>query len=240
MKSFLHPLLIKRLNENPLSSLNILGFFQNYNPDKIVEINKSVMACGQSDELWWYIHCLHRDDFTQFLDSLTEGVHYFAVLSDWMMAEVESQFDVDWVLSCKRFYLPSNVILPKRNHTLTELTFEDTDKIFDHSNYKSYISPEYIKHQLKLRTGVAYRDGETLAGWAMFHDDGAMGLLHVLDKYRRQGIAREMVVELCRRMRQQNQIPFTSVEPSNSASLAMVSSLGFIELDNIHWCKVER
>ncbi len=238
MRSFLSSKYTERLDANPLVSLNMKGFFENHRPLKLVEINNSFMACGKSDELWWYIHCMERDDFLSFLDRLGKGLHYFAVISDWMKAELELMFNIESLLSCKRFYLPSQVVLPNFNHTLSDLLVEDTRQIFENSNYKAFTSPEYISSQIKIRPGVAYRDKGTLVGWVMFHDDGAVGLLHVLEKYRRQGIARALVAELCRRLRQQIQIPYTSVEPTNTASLAMVNSLGFCELDNINWCKV--
>lgn len=230
----------KALVNNPLLNPNMLGFFQNQKPKKIVSVNDSYMVAGNSDELWWYMLCNCKDDFTEFLDGLRRGAHFFAAISDWMMAEIEVQFDLDWNFPCIRFYLPDDVELPKHSLNITALTPADTEVIFNNSNYQSITSPEYISQQLKLRPGVAYRDGKILAGWAMFHDDGALGLLHVLNNYRRQGIARALVVELCQRHRAEGIIPYTSVEPTNKASLGMVRSLGFRELDNIHWCKAVR
>lgn len=240
MKTYLPGKLDKVLQDNPLLNPNMLGFFQFHKPKRIISINGSYMLMGKSDELWWYVHCNCKDDFSEFLNGLGTGTHFFAVVSDWMMAEIEGQFDLEWNLSCMRFYLPQDVELPKHSLNITQLVPSDTEVIFENSNYQTFTSPEYISQQLKLRPGVAYRDGNVLAGWSMFHDDGALGLLHVLDSYRRQGIASALVVELCKKLRQQGIIPYTSVEPTNKSSLGMVRSLGFIELDNIYWCKAVR
>jgi len=156
-----------------------------------------------------------------------------------MLALVREQFEVEWALSCIRLYMPYNTNLPKSVLKVSDLTSADSIYIFENSNYKAFTSPEYINQQLKLRPGVACRIGGKLVGWAMFHDDGALGLLHVLNDYRRQGIARGLVLELCHRLQDQNQLPYTSVEPTNIASLSMVKSLGFVELDNIHWVKAK-
>jgi ribosomal protein S18 acetylase RimI-like enzyme len=228
------------LQHKPLHSLNMLGFFEHNHPDKIIRINKSFMASGKSDEQWWYIWCDSLEDFSRFLNQLEKGEHHLAVVADWMMNEVETQFDVEWVLSCVRLYLPSHVILPGKMLKLTELAPNDTECIFSNSNYKSFTSPEYISHQLSIRPGIAYRNGNTLWGWVMFHDDGAMGLLHVLDDYRRMGIAKGLMVELCKRIRENGKTPYTSVEPGNTASMELVKSLGFVEVDNIHWVKFHK
>jgi 8-oxo-dGTP diphosphatase len=213
----------------------MLGFFKYHEPSEVIRINNSFMVCGKSDELWWYIHCDNIDDYCQFFEDLGNGKHYIVLTNDWMLGELENRFEINWMLTCNKFYLPEEVQLPESRIVVKELLAIDVQCIYNNSNYKTYTSPDYIAKQIELRSGVAYYDSNKLVAWAMFHDDGAMGFLHVMKNYRRRGIARELVIELCKRCRTQNQIPYTSIEPTNIPSLEMVKSIGFKSFGNIHW-----
>ncbi len=223
-----------------LDNCNMLGFFKNHEPNEVKRINTSFMVCGRSDELWWYIHCFERNDYFQFLEDIGFGKHHIVLTNDWMLGELEARFDIQWMLTCIKFYLPEEVMLPESRLTVNELLPTDAQFVYKNSNYQSFTSPEYIAKQLEICPGVAYYEESRLVAWAMFHDDGAMGLLHVLEDYRRKGIARELVIELCKRCRSQNEIPYTSVEPTNIPSLEMVESIGFKPFGNIHWICFEK
>lgn len=228
------------LRSSPLDNINMLGFFTNHQPAKLQRINNSIMACGESDELWWYCACNTNNDFINFLNSLSEGEHCLAVINDWMLNEVKKRFTIMQILSCFRLFLPENVILPEASLPVEILNVKDAEEIFSNSNYKDYTSVEYIKDQILSRSGVCIRINGKLAGWALFHDDGAMGLLHVIDDFRRKGIAKALVVNLCQKVREKNEVPFTSVEPSNVASLSLIQSLGFENIGLIHWVKMDK
>jgi 8-oxo-dGTP diphosphatase len=216
----------------------MLGFFTNHQPAKLQRINNSIMACGKSDEHWWYFACSDRSDFISFLKNLSNGDHCLAVINDWMLDEVKKRFIIKQILSCYRLYLPQNVMLPEVNLPVEILNVNDAEEIFSNSNYKDYTSVEYIKDQIISRSGVCIRINGKLAGWALFHDDGAMGMLHVVNEFRRKGIAKALVINLCKGLREKNEVPFTSVEPSNIASLTLIQSLGFENIGLIHWVKM--
>ncbi len=228
------------LNQEPIANLNILGFFEKYAPIQIKEYGSTVMISGKSDEFWWYINCNSQDYFDKFTDELSAGNHFFAVISDWMLDKLKSQFQIHWVLTCNKFYLPNEVELPNIDIKIERLNPEDSYSMFEHSNYKAFTSREYIEEQIKCRSGVAFRNAKKLAGWALFHDDGAMGMLHVVENYRRKGVARALLVELCKMQRSQKRIPYTSVEPTNIASSNLVNSLGFVNTGAVHWVKFSK
>jgi 8-oxo-dGTP diphosphatase len=74
---------------------------------------------------------------------------------------------------------------------------------------------------------VAVHENSELVAWAMTQDDGAMGFLHVLKKYRNRGYGRSVTVALIDKLRQQNKTPFACIEENNRNALGLVSNLGF-------------
>jgi ribosomal protein S18 acetylase RimI-like enzyme len=230
----------KLLNLDPISNMSMLGFFAKHNPIKTLSVGDSFMAHGKSDEDWWYLSCKNLDDFDWFLNQTGKDDSFLAVIDDSMLNRVKSRFTCRWTLSCIRFYLPSNIVVPKPSLSTSELLITDAEHIYTNSNYKTYTTVEYIREQIAQGESSAFRQGQTLAGWVLTHDDGAMGMLHVLDFFRRKGIARALVIDLIKKIRKMGITPFTYVEPSNTASMELVKSLGFIPDRPIHWVCLNR
>ncbi len=81
----------------------------------------------------------------------------------------------------------------------------------------------------RVQEGVmlgAITDG-ALAGFIGEHNDGAMGLLHILPQYRRRGLALALEREAIRRRMRAGGVPFAQVAPDNAASHALQARLGF-------------
>jgi ribosomal protein S18 acetylase RimI-like enzyme len=230
----------KLLKFDPVSNMSMLGFFAKHNPTKTLRIDDSFMAQGKSDEDWWYLSCKKSDDLDWFINQTGKDDIFLAVIDDSMLTRVKSRFTCRWTLSCIRLYLPSNIVVPKPSLSISELLITDAEHIYTNSNYKTYTSVEYIREQIAQGEGSAFRQGQALAGWVLTHDDGAMGMLHVLDSFRRKGIARALVLDLIEKIRANGIIPFTYVEPSNTASMELVKSLGFIPDRPIHWVCLNR
>lgn len=78
-------------------------------------------------------------------------------------------------------------------------------------------------------------NGEELIAFGMTHDEGSIGVLHVMENYRRQGLGRFVTKALTVQKLKNGQIPFMHIEKDNKASLAMAKSLGFVEDRIILW-----
>lgn len=228
------------LEKDALSNISMVGFFSRHSPIQEMRVGDSLMLKGVSDEQWWYLSCMSSKDFELFLNQTGSGDSYIAVIDDSQLEFLRSRFAFHWILSCIRFILPNDAILPLNQMKTPELNPEDASHIYANSNYQAYSNVEYIKEQIKFGPSCGYRDDQILAGWALTHDDSAMGMLHVLEGYRRKGIARSLVINLANKIRSTGQLPFTYVEPSNTASMELVKGLGFIPDRAIHWVNLKR
>lgn len=230
----------KFLRQDEIANMSMLGFFAKHEPLKILQKGESVMAMGKSDEDWWYVSCKTIDDFEWFLGKTNSEDKFIATIGDQLLERVKDHFTCRWILSCQRFYLPNNIEIPKPTLETSSISTSDAELIYTNSNYQTYTSIPYIKEQIEQGPGAAYHSGDKLVGWVLTHDDGAMGMLHVLDNFRRQGIAKALVVDLIRKIRELGLIPFTYVEPSNCASLELIKGLGFVPDRTIHWVNLNR
>lgn len=228
------------LKSRPLANISMLGFFSKHQPLRVLQHGKSVMAKGHSDEDWWYLSIHDSSDFDWFLDNTDINDRFIATIDDGLLERVKQEYTCKWILSCQRLYLTDKVELPKPIMEVSSVLQSDAEHIYSNSNYKAYTSVEYIREQIAQGPSSACRIDGVLAGWVLTHDDSAMGMLHVLDVYRRRGIANALVIDLVKKIRALGLTPFTYVEPSNLASMNLVKSLGFVVDKPIHWVNIDR
>ena len=70
-------------------------------------------------------------------------------------------------------------------------------------------------------------------------DDGAIGFLHVLPEYRLRGYARDIIIDLSKKVRKQGKLPFAHIEEKNEKSMKLVVSLGFKKDRVVNWIEIE-
>lgn len=80
-----------------------------------------------------------------------------------------------------------------------------------------------------------YLDGE-LVGFAGLHGEGSMGLLHVLEPYRRRGYAEAIYGTLINNQLAKGRLPFAQIIAGNEASMQLHRKLDFRIADElIYW-----
>lgn len=102
----------------------------------------------------------------------------------------------------------------------------------------SLIAPHYHSYDpetlaLFIREGQLLGGylGETLVGFIGWHDEGAMGMLHVFEEHRRKGYAAAMEALQANLMLSRGELPHGQVYVGNEASLALQKKLGFTLAD---------
>ncbi|HJA30810.1 MAG TPA: tRNA (guanosine(37)-N1)-methyltransferase TrmD [Candidatus Eisenbergiella pullicola] len=94
-----------------------------------------------------------------------------------------------------------------------------------------------------LRDGIVYgaflqkeSGARELVGFIGTHEEGAMGMLHVLEPYRRLGIAEKLESFLINRLLEQGRTPYAQIFTDNAASLKLQEKLGLrIAGRKIYW-----
>lgn len=239
-KTLLTPEDERNIKFDSLRNISMLGFFSSHQPTSILRNDESLMVKGKSDEDWWYLSLKNPADFDWFISNTGKDDNFVAVIDDEILERVMKRFTCQWVLSCQRLYLPSKVTLPQIKLSLSSLMPSDAEHIYSNSNFKAYTSVNYIVEQILKGPSSAYRVDGKLVGWVLTHDDTAIGLLHVLDSFRRKGIAKAIVIDLINKIRALGLTPFTYVQLSNNASMGLMESLGFVSDRPIHWVRINR
>lgn len=94
---------------------------------------------------------------------------------------------------------------------------------------------EYITELIEKQILTGAFEGENLMGFMGVHDEGAMGILEVLPKYRRRGIARALESYMINRALERGEVPYGQIFADNTASLELQKMLG-MEISEKHIC----
>jgi 8-oxo-dGTP diphosphatase len=223
------------LNNDPVRNCNILYFLQDNIITGYYSNGNSVLITGISDREWVYFSSSDKNEFISLINYLCTGAYNFAVTEDWMLPLLLDRFQCRNELTVCKLYLPDNVILPAVRNTIYQLTPADADRVLDRSEYKEYLTTGYIKERISGGISAGIYNGDELIAWAVTHDDGAIGFLHVDEKFRGKGLGSDLTVYMIEKVRSINRIPFVHIEESNTISLSLVKKLGFIEYGSVSW-----
>ncbi len=232
--------LIALLRGYELRNINVLNFIAENPVCGVEKLGTSVLIRGKSDRCWVYVSSMNEDELKNLAKKLSVRDNHFAAIEDWMVPILSAGKEMVWHLSMIQFILPEEVKLPKPNCEIKPLSLEDANHVYENSNYKEFISVEYVKERIFRGPSVAIREKNQLIAWVMTQDDSAMGFLHVLGNYRNRGYGYNVTIALIENLRKQGKRPFVYIEEDNQQAISLISKLGFARDKKIHWFQVRQ
>ncbi len=226
------------LGKKPLQSLPVSGFFDNYPVEKWIRHGDFVIVCGTSDYLWAYLCGDNPEDLYALLEEFKYETLYFANVEEWMLPVLTNVHKIEWKLTTHRYYLPEGKTVESPDYLSKSLDVNMAAYIYSNSAYKDFTSEQYIKERLKkdVSAGI-WIDGE-LVGWGLTHDDTSLGFLHVVPKYRGQGLGESILRFLVVEKQVRKKPVFVNIEPHNHQSINLVKKLGLVFDREVSWVKL--
>lgn len=227
------------LGRDKINNINAINFIESYPINYIEKSAESLVIKGVSDRPWVYITCKSEKELKLIKSRLNSNDKNFAVIESWMIPILTSGKKIKWILSVYRLFLPDETILPVSSSTMSPLKEKDACFIYESSDYKDFLSLEYVNERIKNGISSCIRNDNTPIAWGMTQDDGAIGFLHVLPEYRRKGYGKEIVLDLIQKVRKKGKIPFVHIEENNQKSMNLINSLGFKKDKMVNWFEIE-
>jgi 8-oxo-dGTP diphosphatase len=230
---------LKILEADVPINISLINFLK-YNQILNVEIiDNSVIARGLSDRRWVYISCNNMEELSLIKNKLNKEDDNFASIDDWMFPILTEGKKIIWDLYMIQYYLPDHICLPSSKFNTTPLTESDAQIVFNNSEYKEYISIQYVKDCIRKGISAGLYENNKLVSWSITQDDGAIGFLHTLDEYRRKGFGYNITLSMIEQVRNSGGLPFANVLPENKRSIDLLLKLGFKESKKIHWFQIK-
>ncbi|MGD0230586.1 MAG: GNAT family N-acetyltransferase [Syntrophorhabdales bacterium] len=232
--------IVSFLKQDEIKNLNLVNFMESYPIQSLERIGNSVLLRGISDCLWVYISSPDEKELKIVMGRLGDGDRDFAAIEDWMLPIVVRDRPLAWHLSMIRLVLPEDVTFSDRTLPhIAPLSPADANYIFENSTYQMVTRPEFIRGRIEGGPSAGVRDSGKLVAWLMTQDDGSIGVLHVLEEYRKKGYARDLTVYLVLKLRERGKIPFVHIEEENIKSMNLALKIGFRKDRRLCWFKIK-
>lgn len=164
-----------------------------------------------------------------------EECRLLVVHEPFLIPLAEHRFDFRKHTRCLSSAFLGTALAPILNPDLRieTLGIEWTNWLVDHY---AMDGQEYLSSRLEAGEVWGGFRGEQIAAFIGLHEEGSMGMLVVLDEFRRQGIAEFMVTDLATRLLAKGLVPHDHIIVGNDASEALQRKLGFeISTRTICW-----
>ena len=108
-------------------------------------------------------------------------------------------------------------------------------KFADYGEIESYVS-----ERIARAPHAAVRVGGELAAYMIVHDNGSIGMLHILEKFRNRKLGRRVASALARIQLERGRPVYCYIVDGNAPSARVFTSLGFRRAADVSWVVYER
>jgi 8-oxo-dGTP diphosphatase len=215
------------------------GFFKNYPVEDHLTEGNSAMILGRSDQLWAHLVSDSKIELAALLDKHPLKTKYYHSVEEWMVPLILEHGDAEWILTTNLYVLEEVVPVKMPNMLTARIDLSFAQHILNNSDYKQYVSPGYIEDRLQSDASAGILVDNELVAWGLTHDDGSLGFLHVLKDHRNKGYGENILKELIRQKREHGKPVFGNIIQENSASLNLVTKLGWKFDRIVSWIKLK-
>jgi 8-oxo-dGTP diphosphatase len=227
------------LEKDKPNNISIINFIKDNFISSVDIAGNSVLVRGESDHRWVYISSRDKNQLDLLTGKLNTDDNYFAVIDEWIMPVLVGRKEVVWDLFMDQYYLPDNIRLPSAESKTEQLKERDADIIYNNSDYKEYVSMEYIKDRIQKGISAGIYENNKLVSWAMTHDDGAIGFLYTLENFRRKGYGYIVTLSIIEKLKSMGKLPFAFIKADNTKSINLFSKIGFKKNKAVHWFHIK-
>lgn len=124
------------------------------------------------------------------------------------------------------------------SHEIESLKTEDAKTLAENSPYDQ--GEEYALARIQSAPTAAIRIEGELASYMVVHANGSIGMLHTMEHFRVQGLARVVVSALVEAQFGRGREVYCYIVEGNEASERVFESVGFRKVMDVYWSAFER
>lgn len=227
---------IEVLNKRYMDNYCILEMFKQYGrPEIYIENDSVLIRQPEGDHNFVMMSFENQEDGKKLLGHMTETDKRFYNVGTWPLQLQKAETNDLHLSMCIQYYLPDHVKLEGDTTGVIPLDPDWAGYIHHHYTYKQVISEAYIRDRIKVGHAFGIMEDGKLVAWAMTHEEGTIGILHVLEDYRRKGYAQKINVKLVESLRSAGLPCLSHIVHENLASTNMSLKNGFVPGCEIQW-----
>jgi 8-oxo-dGTP diphosphatase len=228
--------IISLLKEREKENLSLIYLIEDKMYNSIEHIGNSILLRRKNHRNSVYLYSPNETSFTKdILPNIKDTDKHFSAIYKWMADIIVERKEVKGINPGFKLVLPNSISLGIPKIKPRPLTIHDAEIVDRYWEYRSEQSLEYIKHLIKERICEGIDVDGKLVAWALTHDDGSLGMIYVLDDYRRHGYAKDITISMVEKTRGIGRYPFVHIIKNNKKSLNLAQGLGFKKVSSVVW-----
>ena len=167
-----------------------------------------------------------NQETADFLIGKIEKADCVVCHQEFYIEALKHKFGLDKEVPCYQavYTKPQPLAMPQSEMEIKTLEQSHADFVIKH--YSRMRDESYIIERIEAKEMFGAFIGETQIGFLGLHDEGSMGFLEILPKYRRKGLAVVLESFLINYQLSRKQIPFAHIITDNQASLNLQKKMG--------------
>lgn len=172
------------------------------------------------------------------IKSIPQDINIIEVHQEFYDNMLKERFDFKRKMACNnlvyRSAKPINILSNPAEIRL--LGNEHKDFIINNYSEKDLCDSEYISGRLESRAIYGAFIKDELCGFIGKHEEGSIGMLEVIPRFRRMGIASALVAKVVNETLAYYGYPYGQAKEGNEASIKLNKGLGFeISMSKVYW-----
>ncbi|MGG0720528.1 GNAT family N-acetyltransferase [Robertmurraya massiliosenegalensis] len=224
---------LRYLNKNVLHHINMIESIKHHQARVIrADIHGVVMFDVPSET--YMISCDSLEDYKRLLQDIDE-IRECEVFQSWAKSYVQEKYHLihrDTYYQAAFFKEHLSTIQSPR----LEIRSLDANDILLVKKYYPANDPSYVIQRLQEGTLFGGFLNNDVIGFIGIHDEGSIGLLVVVEKYKRKGYGLALLDFIIQHYLENNRVPYSQISHTNQASILLHQKVGMeISKDVIEW-----
>lgn len=230
---------LKHLYQEPVKNAPLLNLI-NHNLYSKIYIEGDAVAVKQDKyEGWVYLNQATPRNIIRLINKIKFHERLFAAVEEWTLFEIKNHFNVVWENSYFGMALPGESFVFKESHSIHPLRPEHSEMVNQYWPFHNRLSLSYIQRRIATGlSGAVYLNHQPVS-WCITQDDGALGFMHTMKRYRRNGYSESAARYVIGKIRETNGIPFMYIGRKHDNSNSLAKKLGFSHMGNVAWIEIE-
>lgn len=228
---------INLLSKNLLLNVDMLQCIKRGSAEIMLVSDKGVLLYDNISKVYM-MNAFDMETVKEMADKIPQDADTINIHQQEYCGLLQKKFNFKDKMVCRNSVYNKSVPMEvlKDSPEIRLLTKEHIGFIMEHYSKKDLCNDDYIG--ARIAAGVMYGafiDGE-LCGFIGGHEEGSIGMLEVVPKFRRRKIATHLIVKAVNEMLKKGLYAYGQIEEGNEASTKLQKGLGFeISKERICW-----
>lgn len=225
------------LSKDFLLNIDMLECIRKGNSEILFASNEAVLLIDIPSHIYM-ISTTNTKIAQNLIDTLPNNIDYIVAHENFSYDILKRKYNFNKTMICHNTVYTKKEPIKAKNSMIEIklLTPKYRDFIIKNYSNSEIVEDEYIQNRIEANVMFGAFINNELCGFIGSHEEGSIGILEVIPKYRGQGIGTALQIAATNDALANKRYPYGQVVETNSVSIALQKKLGFeLSKNKVYW-----